>query len=63
MLGGNSPRSSGRLNAGSLIASVEVGCPFALGEDAWSVEPQLQLIHQNLDVHRKLPTERWVIDR
>ncbi len=32
----------------SLLASIEVGKAFALGSGGWSVEPQLQLIHQRL---------------
>ncbi|WP_208511722.1 autotransporter-associated beta strand repeat-containing protein [Variovorax paradoxus] len=32
----------------SLLASIEVGKAFALGTGGWSVEPQLQLIHQRL---------------
>ncbi|WP_185879101.1 autotransporter-associated beta strand repeat-containing protein [Variovorax sp. MHTC-1] len=34
----------------SLSASVEIGQPFALGASGWAVEPQLQLIHQRLDM-------------
>jgi outer membrane autotransporter protein len=41
----NAPRVSGK--GRSLLASVEVGRSFALG-DAWSIEPQLQLIYQRL---------------
>ncbi|MDH6168342.1 fibronectin-binding autotransporter adhesin [Variovorax boronicumulans] len=32
----------------SLLASIEVGKAFAIGASGWSVEPQLQLIHQRL---------------
>jgi fibronectin-binding autotransporter adhesin len=32
----------------SFLASIEVGKAFALGTGGWSVEPQLQLIHQRL---------------
>ena len=32
----------------SFLASIEVGKAFALGSGGWSVEPQLQLIHQRL---------------
>ncbi|MGJ7603193.1 autotransporter-associated beta strand repeat-containing protein [Variovorax sp. LT1R20] len=32
----------------SLLASIEVGKAFAIGTGGWSVEPQLQLIHQRL---------------
>ncbi|MBD9665368.1 autotransporter outer membrane beta-barrel domain-containing protein [Variovorax sp. VRV01] len=35
----------------SLLGSVEVGQAFALGASGWSVEPQLQLIHQHLDLN------------
>ncbi|MDQ0586660.1 autotransporter outer membrane beta-barrel domain-containing protein [Variovorax paradoxus] len=44
------PLSASR-NAGkgdSLMASIEVGQAFALGESGWKIEPQLQLIHQHL---------------
>jgi len=34
----------------SLLGSVEVGQAFPLGGTAWSVEPQLQLIHQSMDL-------------
>ena len=34
----------------SLLGSIEVGQSFALGASGWSVEPQLQLIHQRLDL-------------
>jgi outer membrane autotransporter protein len=34
----------------SLSASIEIGQPFALGSGGWFVEPQLQLIHQRLDL-------------
>ncbi|MDQ0012214.1 outer membrane autotransporter protein [Variovorax boronicumulans] len=32
----------------SFLASIEVGKAFAIGAGGWSVEPQLQLIHQRL---------------
>ncbi|MDQ0068717.1 outer membrane autotransporter protein [Variovorax boronicumulans] len=32
----------------SFLASIEVGKAFAIGSGGWSVEPQLQLIHQRL---------------
>jgi outer membrane autotransporter protein len=35
----------------SLLASIEVGQAFPLGDSGWSVEPQLQLIHQRLDLN------------
>jgi outer membrane autotransporter protein len=35
----------------SLLGSIEVGQAFALGASGWSVEPQLQLIHQHLDLN------------
>ncbi|KQW54135.1 autotransporter outer membrane beta-barrel domain-containing protein [Variovorax sp. Root411] len=44
------PLSTSR-NAGkgdSLMASIEVGQAFALGESGWKIEPQLQLIHQHI---------------
>jgi outer membrane autotransporter protein len=34
----------------SLLGSIEVGQAFALGASGWQVEPQLQLIHQHLDL-------------
>jgi outer membrane autotransporter protein len=34
----------------SLSASLEIGRPFALGASGWAVEPQLQWIHQRLDL-------------
>jgi outer membrane autotransporter protein len=34
----------------SLLGSIEVGQAFALGSSGWRVEPQLQLIHQHLDL-------------
>jgi outer membrane autotransporter protein len=34
----------------SLLASIEVGQAFALGDSGWTVEPQLQLIHQHLSL-------------
>jgi len=39
-------RSAGK--GDSLMASIEVGQAFALGESGWKIEPQLQLIHQHL---------------
>jgi len=45
MLGGG---ASGKGN--SLLGSIEVGQAFALGGSGWSIEPQLQLIHQHLDL-------------
>jgi fibronectin-binding autotransporter adhesin len=33
----------------SLLGSIEVGQAFALGGSGWSIEPQLQLIHQHMD--------------
>ncbi|MDI2146274.1 autotransporter outer membrane beta-barrel domain-containing protein, partial [Pseudomonas sp. ITA] len=38
--------------AGSWLASVEVGKPFAVG-GPWRLEPQLQLIHQNVSLDDK----------
>jgi fibronectin-binding autotransporter adhesin len=34
----------------SLLGSIEVGQAFALGSSGWSIEPQLQLIHQHMDL-------------
>jgi outer membrane autotransporter protein len=34
----------------SLLASIEVGQAFPLGDSGWTVEPQLQLIHQQLSL-------------
>jgi fibronectin-binding autotransporter adhesin len=34
----------------SLLGSAEVGLSFALGASGWSIEPQLQLIHQHMDL-------------
>jgi outer membrane autotransporter protein len=34
----------------SLLGSIEVGQAFALGGTGWSIEPQLQLIHQHMDL-------------
>ncbi|MBT2336430.1 autotransporter outer membrane beta-barrel domain-containing protein [Variovorax paradoxus] len=34
----------------SLLGSIEVGQAFALGSSGWTVEPQLQLIHQHMDL-------------
>jgi fibronectin-binding autotransporter adhesin len=42
-----SPGIGGKGN--SLLGSIEVGQPFALGGSGWSIEPQLQLIHQHMD--------------
>jgi fibronectin-binding autotransporter adhesin len=42
-----SPGIGGKGN--SLLGSIEVGQAFALGGSGWSVEPQLQLIHQHMD--------------
>ncbi|MGJ7530164.1 autotransporter outer membrane beta-barrel domain-containing protein [Variovorax sp. GB1P17] len=38
----------------SLLASIEVGQPFALGGSGWSIEPQLQLIHQHMSLNSSL---------
>ncbi|RQO52823.1 autotransporter outer membrane beta-barrel domain-containing protein [Variovorax sp. KBW07] len=38
----------------SLLGSIEVGQSFAIGNSGWSVEPQLQLIHQHLDLGNSL---------
>jgi fibronectin-binding autotransporter adhesin len=38
----------------SLLGSIEVGQSFALGGSGWSIEPQLQLIHQHLDLGNSL---------
>ena len=35
----------------SLLGSIEVGQAFALGGSGWSIEPQLQLIHQHMDLN------------
>lgn len=35
----------------SLLGSIEVGQSFALGGSGWRVEPQLQLIHQHMDLN------------
>ncbi|SFQ70890.1 outer membrane autotransporter barrel domain-containing protein [Variovorax sp. OK605] len=40
----------------SLLGSIEVGQAFALGASGWSVEPQLQLIHQHLDLDNSVIT-------
>ena len=40
--------SRGAGKGDSLMASIEVGQAFALGESGWKIEPQLQLIHQHL---------------
>ncbi|MDN6884022.1 autotransporter outer membrane beta-barrel domain-containing protein [Variovorax sp. CAN2819] len=40
--------TSGKGN--SLLGSIEVGQAFALGGSGWSIEPQLQLIHQHMDL-------------
>ncbi|MET3498400.1 autotransporter outer membrane beta-barrel domain-containing protein, partial [Variovorax boronicumulans] len=42
----SAPRSGGK--GDSLMASIEVGQAFAMGESGWKIEPQLQLIHQHL---------------
>ncbi|PLC05094.1 autotransporter outer membrane beta-barrel domain-containing protein [Variovorax sp. RO1] len=34
----------------SLLGSIEVGQAFALGGSGWRIEPQLQLIHQHIDL-------------
>ncbi|MDQ0043659.1 outer membrane autotransporter protein [Variovorax boronicumulans] len=39
-------RSAGK--GDSLMASIEVGQAFAMGEGGWKIEPQLQLIHQHI---------------
>ena len=39
-------RSAGK--GDSLMASIEVGQAFAMGESGWKIEPQLQLIHQHM---------------
>ncbi|SFE20569.1 outer membrane autotransporter barrel domain-containing protein, partial [Variovorax sp. NFACC26] len=44
-----SPGTSGKGN--SLLGSIEVGQSFALGGSGWSIEPQLQLIHQHMDLN------------
>ncbi|WP_426391824.1 autotransporter outer membrane beta-barrel domain-containing protein [Variovorax sp. R-27] len=44
-----SPGVGGKSN--SLLGSIEVGQAFALGGSGWSVEPQLQLIHQHMDLN------------
>lgn len=41
--------ASARLKGRGLLASVEVGQPFALNPN-WALEPQLQLMHQRLNV-------------
>jgi outer membrane autotransporter protein len=41
--------TSGKGN--SLLGSIEVGQAFALGGSGWSIEPQLQLIHQHMDLN------------
>src|SRR5690606_26824055 len=40
---------SARLKGHGLLASVELGQPFALGS-GWVLEPQLQLMHQRLNL-------------
>ncbi|MDH6591833.1 outer membrane autotransporter protein [Variovorax sp. TBS-050B] len=35
----------------SLLGSIEVGQSFALGGSGWRIEPQLQLIHQHMDLN------------
>jgi outer membrane autotransporter protein len=44
-----SPGVGGKGN--SLLGSIEVGQAFALGGSGWSIEPQLQLIHQHMDLN------------
>jgi outer membrane autotransporter protein len=44
----SAPRSSGK--GDSLVASIEVGQAFAMGESGWKIEPQLQLIRQHLSL-------------
>lgn len=44
-----SPGTSGKGN--SLLGSIEVGQSFALGGSGWRIEPQLQLIHQHMDLN------------
>jgi outer membrane autotransporter protein len=44
--------ASGKGN--SLLGSIEVGQSFPIGDSGWSVEPQLQLIHQHLDLGNSL---------
>ncbi|MDH6590499.1 outer membrane autotransporter protein [Variovorax sp. TBS-050B] len=34
----------------SLLGSLEIGQAFALGAGGWQIEPQLQLIHQHMDL-------------
>jgi len=34
----------------SLLGSIEVGQAFPIGSSGWTVEPQLQLIHQHMDL-------------
>jgi len=36
--------------AHSLLGSIEVGQAFGLGGSGWTIEPQLQLIHQHMDL-------------
>ncbi|WP_390349118.1 autotransporter outer membrane beta-barrel domain-containing protein [Variovorax boronicumulans] len=43
------PSLGGASKGNSLLASIEVGQSFALGA-GWSVEPQLQLVHQRLSL-------------
>ncbi|CAN7752526.1 autotransporter outer membrane beta-barrel domain-containing protein [Variovorax sp. LjRoot84] len=42
-------RSAGK--GDSLMASIEVGQAFAMGESGWKIEPQLQLIHQHIGLN------------
>jgi fibronectin-binding autotransporter adhesin len=35
----------------SLLGSIEVGQAFALGSGGWRIEPQLQLVHQHMDLN------------
>ncbi|PFG25121.1 outer membrane autotransporter protein [Pseudomonas lurida] len=43
-------RNHAKGKGSSLLGSVEVGKSFQLGAGSWSVEPQLQIIHQRLDM-------------
>ncbi|VWX60866.1 Outer membrane autotransporter barrel domain-containing protein [Burkholderiales bacterium 8X] len=43
------PQVTGKGN--SLLASIEVGKAFAMGASGWQIEPQLQLVHQRLDLN------------
>ena len=37
-------------DAGGLAASIEGGYPYPIGDDGWAVEPQAQLVYQNLNI-------------